>query len=218
MQPRLIARVSDGVQPRTTELRCKILTHTIICISLRHLVVILTRSSLSTSFQQTDAGCEQLHHLHQKQRSLSNVRCHQVGNTQTLTLTFKRPTQLCGKYVIIKHNLVPAPLWSFPVINMKYFSLRGNLISTMTSDDIRKCTYHPETNPYCPIFRVTDVLNYTNQNVADLALKVISVLHLLPFPSSPQIPSTRHRWRPTCWSCAVNYTQRHSCVEMDGSR
>ncbi|XP_068444552.1 P2X purinoceptor 3a [Clinocottus analis] len=48
---------------------------------------------------------------------------------------------------------------------------RGNFLSTMTSDDIKKCTYHPKTNPYCPIFRVKDVLSYTNQTLSDLARK-----------------------------------------------
>ncbi|XP_037317723.2 P2X purinoceptor 3a [Pungitius pungitius] len=53
----------------------------------------------------------------------------------------------------------------------KFDVTRGNFISTMTSDDIKNCTYHPETNPYCPIFRVNDVLSYTNQSVRDLADK-----------------------------------------------
>ncbi|KAM8910129.1 P2X purinoceptor 3a [Spinachia spinachia] len=48
---------------------------------------------------------------------------------------------------------------------------RGNFISSMTSNDIRNCSYDPETNPYCPIFRVNDVLRYTNQSVLDLARK-----------------------------------------------
>uniref|UniRef100_A0A3P8SWK5 P2X purinoceptor n=1 Tax=Amphiprion percula TaxID=161767 RepID=A0A3P8SWK5_AMPPE len=49
---------------------------------------------------------------------------------------------------------------------------RGNFPSSMTSDQIKRCTYHPEQNPFCPIFRVGDVLNYTGQDVADLSAKV----------------------------------------------
>lgn len=48
---------------------------------------------------------------------------------------------------------------------------RGNFPSSMTSTQIKTCTYHPEHNPLCPIFRVGDVLNYTGQNVADLSAK-----------------------------------------------
>ncbi|XP_035525212.1 P2X purinoceptor 3a [Morone saxatilis] len=55
----------------------------------------------------------------------------------------------------------------FPLFNVT----RGNFPSTMTSEEIRKCTFHPETNPFCPIFLVGDVLKYTGQNVADLAEK-----------------------------------------------
>ncbi|XP_074504848.1 P2X purinoceptor 3a [Sebastes fasciatus] len=46
---------------------------------------------------------------------------------------------------------------------------RGNFPSTMNSSEIKSCTYHPETHPFCPIFRVGDVLNHTGQNVTQLA-------------------------------------------------
>ncbi|XP_041653858.1 P2X purinoceptor 3a [Cheilinus undulatus] len=55
----------------------------------------------------------------------------------------------------------------FPLFNVT----RGNFPSTMTSHEIKSCTYHPETNPFCPIFRVGDILNYTGQDVASLADK-----------------------------------------------
>lgn len=42
----------------------------------------------------------------------------------------------------------------------------------MTADEIKKCKYHPEDNPLCPIFRVGDVLNYTGQNITELLSKV----------------------------------------------
>lgn len=49
---------------------------------------------------------------------------------------------------------------------------RGNFPSTMTRDQIKSCNYHPKENPFCPIFRVGDVLNYTGQKIEDLADKV----------------------------------------------
>lgn len=42
----------------------------------------------------------------------------------------------------------------------------------MTTEQIKNCTYHPVNNPFCPIFRVGDVLSYTGQKVDDLADKV----------------------------------------------
>ncbi|XP_031158961.1 P2X purinoceptor 3a isoform X2 [Sander lucioperca] len=53
----------------------------------------------------------------------------------------------------------------FPLFNVT----RGNFPTTMTAAEIKSCTYHPETRPFCPIFLVGDVLNYTGQNVDDLA-------------------------------------------------
>ncbi|KAK5864767.1 hypothetical protein PBY51_015980 [Eleginops maclovinus] len=48
---------------------------------------------------------------------------------------------------------------------------RGNFPSTMNSSEIKNCKYHPDKSPYCPIFLVGDILNYTNQNMANLADK-----------------------------------------------
>ncbi|XP_068571547.1 P2X purinoceptor 3a [Cebidichthys violaceus] len=55
----------------------------------------------------------------------------------------------------------------FPKFNVT----RGNFHSSMTKDEIKSCHYHPETNPYCPIFRVIDVLTTTGQSVFNLANK-----------------------------------------------
>ncbi|KAJ0002989.1 hypothetical protein NQD34_008138 [Periophthalmus magnuspinnatus] len=41
----------------------------------------------------------------------------------------------------------------------------------MTPEKIKNCTYHPEENPFCPIFRVEDILNYTGQTVEKLIEK-----------------------------------------------
>lgn len=57
-------------------------------------------------------------------------------------------------------------------INFPLFDVtRGNLPSDMTADAIKKCTYHPEKSPFCPIFKVGDILNYTGQTVEKLVYK-----------------------------------------------
>ncbi|XP_055084602.1 P2X purinoceptor 3-like [Periophthalmus magnuspinnatus] len=57
-------------------------------------------------------------------------------------------------------------------INFPLFDVsRGNVLSTMTLEEIRKCTYHPEKSPFCPIFRVGDILRYAGQTVEELIQK-----------------------------------------------
>ncbi|XP_072293881.1 P2X purinoceptor 3a [Eucyclogobius newberryi] len=54
-------------------------------------------------------------------------------------------------------------------INFPLFDVtRGNFPSSMTADEIKKCTYHPEKSPFCPIFRVGDILNHTGQSVEEI--------------------------------------------------
>ncbi|KAL3044806.1 hypothetical protein OYC64_013141 [Pagothenia borchgrevinki] len=48
---------------------------------------------------------------------------------------------------------------------------RGNFLSTMSREEIMNCNYHPVDSPFCPIFNVGDILNYTNQDLATLANK-----------------------------------------------
>uniref|UniRef100_A0A3P9JN10 P2X purinoceptor n=1 Tax=Oryzias latipes TaxID=8090 RepID=A0A3P9JN10_ORYLA len=55
----------------------------------------------------------------------------------------------------------------FPLFNVT----RGNFPSSMTSEMIKNCFYHPEHNRSCPIFRVGDVLNYTGQDLTSLTMK-----------------------------------------------
>ncbi|XP_060935452.1 P2X purinoceptor 3a [Limanda limanda] len=69
------------------------------------------------------------------------------------TVTIGRILDVSNFTIFIKNSI------RFPLFNVT----RGNFPSTMTSSEIKRCKYHPETNPYCPIFRVGDVLNYTDQ-------------------------------------------------------
>ncbi|KAG7281830.1 hypothetical protein CRUP_030340 [Coryphaenoides rupestris] len=55
----------------------------------------------------------------------------------------------------------------FPLFNVT----RGNFPKHMTPKDIKSCTNHPDRSPLCPIFRVSDILNSTGQDVHTLAKK-----------------------------------------------
>lgn len=72
-------------------------------------------------------------------------------------------------------------LWQCSDFFLFFFSLRGNFPSTMTSNQIKKCTYHPETNRFCPIFRVGDILNYTGQSVEKITEKVLPLTRFTTF-------------------------------------
>ncbi|XP_075439333.1 P2X purinoceptor 3, partial [Ascaphus truei] len=55
----------------------------------------------------------------------------------------------------------------FPMFNFE----RGNLLSNLTSNDIRNCRFDPITHPFCPIFRLGDIVRLAGQNFTKLADK-----------------------------------------------
>lgn len=80
------------------------------------------------------------------------------------------------------------------------FSLRldrGNFLSTITADYIKNCNFDEVNNPYCPIFRVGDVVRYAQQNFSKLADKVSCLF------CCSLAPSTRHREDCLCLPARV---------------
>ncbi|XP_068583850.1 P2X purinoceptor 3b [Cebidichthys violaceus] len=55
----------------------------------------------------------------------------------------------------------------FPTFNYT----KGNFLTTITDDYIKKCNFDMVNNTYCPIFRVGDVVRYAQQNFTKLANK-----------------------------------------------
>lgn len=49
---------------------------------------------------------------------------------------------------------------------------RGNLLPNLTTADLKKCRFHPEEAPFCPILRVGDVVKFAGQNFTKLASTV----------------------------------------------
>lgn len=91
------ARLKDGVQQRTTLSRGNIYSHTymhiLYALSLKTSIFILTSPHPP---QHTDAGCKQLHHLHQEQYSLSTLQCHPVGHTEACAHILKMDVTVYG--------------------------------------------------------------------------------------------------------------------------
>ena len=64
-----------------------------------------------------------------------------------------------------------------PTVNdfVPFFSFRGNFPADI---DI-KCIYHPVDHPYCPVFRVRDILTHANESFSTIARQVYSYVHIL---------------------------------------
>ena len=48
-----------------------------------------------------------------------------------------------------------------------YNTTRSNLIESITTEYLRSCRYHPQTDPYCPIFRVGDIVSIAMEQSDD---------------------------------------------------
>uniref|UniRef100_A0A4X2K6A1 P2X purinoceptor n=3 Tax=Diprotodontia TaxID=38609 RepID=A0A4X2K6A1_VOMUR len=75
--------------------------------------------------------------------------------------TVKMPVMMeAENFTIFIKNSIRFPLFDFE---------KGNLLPNLTSADIKKCHFHPETAPFCPILRVGDVVKFAGQDFAKLA-------------------------------------------------
>ncbi|KAK1804319.1 hypothetical protein P4O66_020329 [Electrophorus voltai] len=77
--------------------------------------------------------------------------CPAENDNQTMT-----PMREVENFTIFIKNSI-----RFPLFNVT----RGNILSSVNAQKIQTCLYHPYKDPYCPIFRVGDVLEYANENL-----------------------------------------------------
>lgn len=54
--------------------------------------------------------------------------------------------------------------------------LRSNIIVTSNDSYLKGCIYDRANDPYCPIFRLRDVVGWTGHNFQDMAVKVQSAM------------------------------------------
>ncbi len=66
---------------------------------------------------------------------------------------------------------------------IKYFSFpfRGNFLPNINSSYIKQCNFDFESNMYCPIFKVGDVIRFAQQDFTTLAKKVSVILIIFIF-------------------------------------
>lgn len=64
------------------------------------------------------------------------------------------------------------------VIKYFYFPFRGNFLPNINSSYIKQCKFDFESNMYCPIFKVGDVIRFAQQDFTTLAKKVSVILFI----------------------------------------
>ncbi|KAK7146172.1 hypothetical protein R3I93_013804 [Phoxinus phoxinus] len=63
--------------------------------------------------------------------------------------------------VLIKNNI------RFPAFNY----IRRNILPEMKDTDLKGCTYNHSKNPYCPIFRLGDIVSEAKENFTEMAVE-----------------------------------------------
>ncbi len=77
----------------------------------------------------------------------------------------------------IKHKYIVSYLhFRCFFIKYLYFPFRGNFLPNINSSYIKQCNFDFESNMYCPIFKVGDVIRFAQQNFTTLAEKVSVVV------------------------------------------
>uniref|UniRef100_F7DJA9 P2X purinoceptor n=1 Tax=Ornithorhynchus anatinus TaxID=9258 RepID=F7DJA9_ORNAN len=53
----------------------------------------------------------------------------------------------------------------FPLFNFE----KGNLLPNLKAEDMKRCRFHPDTAPFCPILRLGDVVKFAGQDFVKIA-------------------------------------------------
>lgn len=67
--------------------------------------------------------------------------------------------------------------------------LRSNVLETADGSYMKKCSYDSEMHPYCPIFRLRDLVGRTGHDFQDMAVKVQSeIMHMASLQTFDNYP------------------------------
>ncbi|GAB1286517.1 P2X purinoceptor 3 [Apodemus speciosus] len=87
--------------------------------------------------------------------------CEIQGWCPTEVDTVEMPIMMeAENFTIFIKNSIRFPLFNFE---------KGNLLPNLTDKDIKRCRFHPEKAPFCPILRVGDVVKFAGQDFTKLA-------------------------------------------------
>lgn len=73
--------------------------------------------------------------------------------------------------------IVPGQLSSDTyVTRLRYWPLRSNVLETSDEMYLKRCSYDKENDPYCPIFRLGELVRWAGHDFQEMAIKVPSIL------------------------------------------
>lgn len=99
-----------------------------------------------------------------------------LANAENFTIYIKNFIQFpkfsflkWGHPLFITHStLYPATQWT----TICFFTWRSNVLETDNASYLKKCRYDEELQPYCPIFRLGDIIGRAGYNFQDIATLV----------------------------------------------
>ena len=62
---------------------------------------------------------------------------------------------------------------------LQLFPQRSNVLETSNDSYLKGCTYEKVEDPYCPIFRLGDLVDWTGNDFQEMAVKVWIIPHFL---------------------------------------
>ncbi|XP_072420844.1 P2X purinoceptor 3b [Chiloscyllium punctatum] len=121
---------------------------------------------------QTDDQCH-VQMTHQIGSGIRTGRCVRFnGSVWTCEIRGWCPVELddsekalmtgAENFTIFIKNSIRFPLFNFS---------KGNMLPNITKDYMRSCSYHPETDLFCPIFRLRDIVRFASQDFHTLTRK-----------------------------------------------
>lgn len=95
-----------------------------------------------------------------------------------------------------------------------YGKARSNLIESIDSDYLKSCKYHPVHHPYCPIFRMGDIVSFGMSNLNDQSdLVSIADSHFEEMAVKGAVLSIT-----VIWDCNLDYSEKDCNPKYEFSR
>ncbi len=98
--------------------------------------------------------------------------CYPVSLTRVTVVPLSlRAWSLQSHHIVDQANAMSCFRYCLYYFFFSPFTWRSNVLPTTNSTYLKMCRYDKEHHPYCPIFIVGDVINWTGYSFQDLATK-----------------------------------------------
>lgn len=111
--------------------------------------------------------CWKLHHLYQKLHPVYQIQIFKVSCSYVF---HSHITSQCSELKTCAQRAV------MQFINVCLSTLRSNVLETDDDSYLKKCQYDEQLHPYCPIFRLGDIIRQTGYNFQDMSTFVSIIL------------------------------------------